>query len=155
MIKLFRILILCGFSAVTGCERSVEQEVGSQDSHLFVPEDATDVKLGNRGSSVAFRVKESYPGERFRLALDNQYHPPTWVKLDELVLFPGRRSSEFTGGWAEYVEGANVVRMWAGNWKNEDGAVVTYVVRYRSKDGGPVDPQAVAEVEGLFARSPR
>ena len=71
----------------------------------------------------------------------------------ELQLFPGRRTSENPGGWNEYSEGNQIVRMWVGNWRNTSGVTVTYVIRYRWPHERRLDASAIAEVQALI--SPR
>lgn len=116
---------------------------------LFVPSNAEQLKAANAGNTIAFELNEPYPAERFRVGLENAYLVPRWRKQDELQLFPGRKTSDSPGGWQRYLEGDRMVYMWAQNWVNEEGAVVTYVIRYRFAET-EMPSGGRATVDGIF-----
>jgi hypothetical protein len=115
--------------APAGCSRHGAES--ASHSKVFIPQSAHDTKVFRDGTDVVFSFDEPYPAERLRLLIDNAYRPPTWQRIDELALFPGRRTSEWPGGWSQYSQDGNQVHRWVANWKHQDGTVVTYVITYR------------------------
>lgn len=132
----FLATLCCAFVAIhcaapSGAVTQSQQAETLANKTLVVPKNAEKIKTNAGGNAVSFELREPYPAERFRLALENAYMPPQWQKEDELRLFPGRKTSESPGGWFRYLEGDQMVYMWAVNWVDKNENSVTYAVRYR------------------------
>jgi hypothetical protein len=123
--------MLALIAVITSCGNSVADQSVNAHKDLLVPPNAQDVRVPGAGDEVSFVVPEPYAATAFRVRLDNAYAPPTWKKVDELTMFPGSKTSDFPGGWRQYSEAGNSVRMLPLNWRRSDGTVVTYVIRYR------------------------
>src|SRR5688572_3551403 len=118
MLKLL-MLLPCVLVVFVSCSAGSATQSAAQETRaneaLYVSHEAKDVRIAKRGNSVAFRVDEPYPAERFRLQLDNHYLPGVWRKDDELRMFPGRRTSDNPGGWTRFLQGDRAVYMWMAN----------------------------------------
>lgn len=145
--KIASIVFICVLAA---CTRGAATQVEPR-AELVMPSDARDVKVSSEGKDVSFMLRQPYPADELLADLRNRYHPPDWQQVDELLLFPGRRTSEFPAGWSEYSEKDQIVRMWIANWRAVTGATVTYIVRYRWPRERRLDESASAEVQAIVS----
>jgi hypothetical protein len=138
--------------ATSACRASDAAQRRDIHQDVMVSRDARGIKVGREGTDVVFTVSEPYPADEIFADLRIAYHPPEWSQVDELVLFPGQRTSETPGGWTEHDEKNEVVRRWMGNWRKIDGTVVTYVITYRWPPNRRLDADAPAEVHAILTR---
>lgn len=104
---------------------------------LVVPDGATDVHpetKANGETGVTYTVSEVYPAksllERIRATLRSG-----WTPLQTDWLNPGQPSSHVSG-WGEFEDGTRSptkrVHQWLAQWKDAEGNVVWYALRYES-----------------------
>jgi hypothetical protein len=134
--------------------RRSESGPARHDERLFVPAGATAIAVGNGGLEVSYQVAEPYPAARFIESIDRFYASP-WTRRDELVLFPGRRSSEFKDGWTEYYDGGSSVFMRPANWQSATGDVASVVIRYRVPEGSSPTIGSDAMVQAVLTMMAR
>jgi hypothetical protein len=138
-----------------GCGWADYRRTDSQpryDVALFVPTTADNVVVDENGLGVKYDVRETYPASNYVESIEAFYGPP-WLKRDDLVLFPGRRSSEFEGGWVQYYDGAASVFMRPVNYQHPNGDVVTIVIRYRVPEDSPPTLGTLAVVQLVLTRA--
>lgn len=149
--------ILLGVIAVQ-CSRGQAQPLSTNQNQFganpafYIPEAASSVRVAAGGDDLSFELNEPYPAERFRIALDGRLQRNRWKPVDELKLYPGRKTSDHSAGWQRYLEGEYRVFRWTANWVDTAGSVITYSVTY--KFPGQARPEGgTASVQGLHVTS--
>ena len=151
----FNALSVAALLTLSVCACDVQSAAQTPNDAIFIPKQHRNLRTEANGNSVFFEVEQRYPAEQLLLSIDNHYHPPEWSKKDELYLFPGSKTSDYAAGWRDYLQKGDRVKMWMGNWRRNDGAFVTYIVRYRWPEGRSIEEAPIAEVQAAFSKNPR
>lgn len=151
MTGFLKLALVLMFVWAIACSRGVAWQ-SDVPNEIVVPAGASDLKVNAGGADVYYTLADPHPADELFGHLRDKYHPPDWKQVDELLLFPGRRTSEFPAGWSEYSQDSKIVRMWMGNWRNTDGTTVTYIIRYRWPREQRLDRAAIAEVQAILTR---
>lgn len=130
--SLSRLVVILG--ALIGCA-SIQKPQSFHQSVLVVP-GAEDIKpFDGYTSAVQYFVRTSEP-DRLVAAINTHLEALEFSKVEFDIANPGNPSSH-SRGWVDFIDRDGTrVRMWQGDWRRQDGAVVTYDLRYRlPKDG--------------------
>lgn len=100
-----------------------------------------------------YNVQVEYPAEEVLQFICNGLEHHGWQPLTEDILNPGEASSHVTG-WGNFLDGTTspetVVDQWLAQWKNAQGDVVWYVLRYRHPKGTWPRPKTVSVFASYF-----
>ncbi len=135
-IRPFRALFLVAVVAATlaGCEAAQEQQ-SRVPSGFFIPEGARSVRHYDRDGvrEVSYDVDVAYPASPFLCELTHHLDDRHWLGLREDALNPGLESS-LVRGWTDFEDASERpdthVHSWGAQWRNQDGELLTYVLRY-------------------------
>ena len=154
-------IVFVGFLAIwlltgAGCSR---QEGGSQDPSDYAPwltavDGAIEVTYGrNRGADqVHYTLKTPHPAEGFIESLNRRMGQDGWTPQKADFMNPDVPTAHATG-WkimTDYgVRPAARVHLWNGEWQNQAGDILVYVLSYRYPEAGPANLSDL-DVMGLF-----
>src|SRR6478736_5951735 len=94
--------VICLTVSIGAC--GIHPPAPAPNAAVFIPTQHRNLRTEKSGNSIAFEIDEPFPADDLLISIENHYHPPDWSKVDELELFPGRRTSEFSAGWSEFSE---------------------------------------------------
>lgn len=153
-----RTLCLVAFLVVCGASCAHDPAVISDEkgpSPLLVVAGGTDVRRSAEyDGTTSYKVEDPYPGSVFRARLAEQLSSMGWTKSQETFL-------SLAGGdngpvdWRRTKEGGQFVTELDEGWKNNQGDLVTYILRYRGDDtgvNGHLEVQAVLTKAATVAR---
>lgn len=106
----------------------------------------------NRGADqVRYILKTAYPAEDFVESLNIRLGKEGWTPLKADFMNPDVPTAHVTG-WAVMtnygVQPAAKVHLWNGEWQNQAGDILVYVLTYRYPESGPTN-LSVMNVMGL------
>jgi len=136
----FVVLAAATYSA--GCSRRHDIPVSNLPPELAVPKGATDVMARGDGKSavVEYRMSAPYPAGDFLTDIASRLAQGGWKATETDFLNPTISSSNVRG-WTAYLDGRASppvgVHQWLGQWRNNQGDVVSYALRYSSAAGDP------------------
>jgi hypothetical protein len=108
----------------------------------MVPKGATDVvaRSDGKAAAVEYRMSAPYPAEGFLAKVVARMEQRGWKSTETDLLNPTIPSSNVRG-WTSYVDGRVSphvgVHQWLGDWRNQEGDVVSYALRYSSAADDP------------------
>jgi hypothetical protein len=112
-------------------------DVSTRSAEVIVPPAATHTKYarGNGAEEAAFNLQVEYPASEFLEGITQTLQDLGWTPSETLYDNPGIATGQ-VGGWSRYTDpSANPaleIRQWIGEWKNSNGDVMTYSLRYVS-----------------------
>jgi hypothetical protein len=127
---------------LASCARSRDIPVSSLPPELTVPQGATDVvaRSDGRAAAVEYRMSVPYPAEGFLAEVAARLNQNGWKAAETDLLNPTIASSSVRG-WTSYVDGRVSPRVgvhqWLADWRNREGEVVSYALRYSSAADDP------------------
>ena len=97
----------------------------------------------NRGADqVRYSLKTAYPAEGFVEALNSRLSRDGWTPLKADFMNPDIPTAHVTG-WTTMtdhrVQPAAQVHLWNGEWQNQAGDILIYVLTYRYPESGPAN----------------
>jgi hypothetical protein len=135
------------------CQSPVNGAEGA-DALLSYP-DATGVWSGSVGqtSQLRYHVNARYPAGNVIDFISSRLREAGWKPLAYDFLnptLPASRLMSWEGDFLESLKHPDVcVHMWTGNWKNDSGDVVRYILRYKHHGCGTSDLTDL-EVIGVY-----
>jgi hypothetical protein len=147
-----RVLLAASLAGSVGlagaCRRAEPIPVGSLPPELQ-PLANAEVERSERHSAeivVSYFNEATYPADQVIAAIEAQIGE-TWKPLDHLKRNESIRSSRLRG-WSGFVDTTSrpisYVHQWWSEWEKDDGALLTYVLEFRSPVRS-VDPALVLE----------
>lgn len=125
--------LLCG---LTACRRHLP----SYSDALLVYPQAREIRWTkfNGTDQLIYQLKVDYPAYNFILWISDQLKAKRWQVRNEDYRNPGLPTSEVRG-WTQFadatVQPQATVDQWHGQWENESGDIVEYVLRYQYPPG--------------------
>lgn len=126
------------FALLASCSDARVDRSSTQPVELVVIEGATDVHRVGRDSrayELTYRLNSEYPAESVVAQIRAALSPDRWRPLAQDWLNPGNPSG-FTRGWSDFVDKTKtpntIVHVWSAEWRDDDGNLVTYGLRYDS-----------------------
>ena len=135
------VVLLAGCCSI-GCSRSDDIPVSQLPPELVVPQGASDVVARGNGKTtvVSYRASVSYPAEGFLAEVGSRLEQRGWKAMEVDLMNPTIPSSNVRG-WTSFIDGQVSppagAHLWLGGWKNQEGDVVQYSLRYSSALGNP------------------
>ena len=144
--------LLVGF----GCSGQPEasQDPSNYPPSLAAPDGASRVSYDrNRGTDqVRYTMETAYPAEGFVEKLNSRMNRDGWTPLKADFVNPELPTAHVIGWVAMTDKRARQhfrVHLWNGEWQNQAGDILVYVLRYRYPETGPTN-LTVMEVIGLY-----
>jgi hypothetical protein len=122
---------------------------------LLVSPKAENVRYDDKDGAwwVYYDVQADYPAEDVLRFIKDSLKRQGWQPLEQDFLNPDIRSSHVRG-WQEYIDGRTTpktqVHQWLAQWKNGQGDVVGYVLKYRHPEEKSPMPKTVSVVGTYF-----
>ena len=137
-----------------GCARERTLEVSELPSELPVPAGARDVnaRADRNGVAVTFHVPVPFPAETFLSNIQGMLQKSGWTPLRNDWLNPTLLSSHVRGWTFQYdstVSPRAGIHQWLGQWQNESGDIVAYVLRYSSPSPEEMHASAAPTTDDL------
>ncbi len=131
-----------------GCEglQPTGQDPAS-DSPLVVLSAAADTRWTNDyDGTVHYSIQDPYPGSVVIGRLSEALTEAGWVEVDGSPLFsdPDRGARRW---WSYYDELERKTHQWQGSWRDANGNMITYLLRYETPASGGPD---IMKVTGIY-----
>ncbi len=95
---------------------------------------------------VAYAINEKYPAPNAVQQLSSRLKTLGWTPLRDDWLNPGLPSSH-VNGWTDFIDGTttpmNHVHQWGAQWKDKNGNIIDYTLRYSYPESGTPNLQSL------------
>jgi hypothetical protein len=151
------VLILAAASVAVGCNRRPTVETGTKElpAILRPPPGALSVEQSvypGRGAGVSYTMKMPYPAAGLVPDVEQRASSLGWLSMKEDYMNPGIPTSSVRG-WTSYVDlskgGRAAMHQWQSQWRNKDGALLTYSFWYRTESVAGDSAPAVPDNDNL------
>lgn len=131
---------------------------GYSDSLIAVP-GGEDVRFDRiHGTEhLYYRLSAQYPAKEFIETISARLQGLGWIPMEDSFLNPGIPSCHVRG-WGRFEDATEkrvlVVNQWWGDWGNDTGEVVTYILRYTYPKDQPPDLRSL-DVTAIYTPKER
>lgn len=131
-----KVRLVCGvtlfLSLFSGCVGDPELHV---DDELVILPGAVNVRSerGFGGRGVEYEVQADYPAAALIRELSSQLDARGWAPL-RYEWGNSDQEGSYSRGWVAFDEDGQTTTLWAADWLRKDGAVSTYIFRYRGSN---------------------
>jgi hypothetical protein len=135
--RLVASVLMATLALPVGCARGRDTSVALVPPELAVPRGAVNVaSRGDRGmAAVEYEIKAPYPADAFLAQVADRLSDRGWRVMERDLLNPTIPTSNVRG-WTAFIDSRvspqMVVHQWLGDWRNQQGDVVSYALRYSS-----------------------
>lgn len=139
-----RLLLLAVVVLISGLISACSGDSAAKESAygpgLIVLAGSTDVQFRKQEAGydlLEYRINEAYPAKSALAKISERLRKTGWQPLNSDLLNPDSPSSHVTG-WTQFVDATVTpetrVHQWLAPWKDKNGNVVSYALRYREPD---------------------
>lgn len=122
---------------LVGCQHNLNDKPREVPDSLIVLSGAKDIRPSSRygTSQVSYQLHKCYPGQEIIDELSVGMLQKKWILLNEDFLNPGLRSNHARGEWSTFWDAnGNYVYQWIEDWKDSEGNIIRYGLRYMAKN---------------------
>lgn len=152
-----RMLLLFGALAIC-CQSKVVEWPHYVTSSILVPEGARNIRYYTIYGSyqVEYQLEECYPCKSFIQATQRKMEDGKWRRLEYDFLNPTIKLNHARGPggvWSHIIDkDGKSLYQWIDDWKDDQGNIVTYGLRYRAEFESKKDP-CILEVIVIYIPS--
>jgi hypothetical protein len=145
---------------VTVLQASIQAQepIGKPPASLLIYPKSENVRYNQQQGAwwAYYDVKVQYPADDVLRFIRGKLEGLGWSPLKEDIFNPGEPSSHITG-WRDFVDGRTTpktkVHQWLAQWKDPQGNVVWYVLKYRHPVGKSSIPNTMSVVATYYPAS--